>query len=209
MKYYFLLHNSLNTKGENGIILRATEKKKSKYFSLGISTKEKYWDSKKKKVKKADIMHQMKNQIIDAFDLKAQRTILEYIVKDQPLTLIKFIEALTENYNGAYTSFFEYATIISKKKQKELTKTTYNNYQFQYNKLEEFKNDFALVDVDKAFINKYVGFLKETKKNQYSTISKSLTYLRMILKEALDERLIEKSPFSDYKIKEIKSKDDF
>ena len=31
----------------------------------------------------------------------------------------------------------------------------------------------------------------------------------MILREALDERLIEKSPFSDYKIKEIKTKDDF
>ena len=164
MKYYFLLHNSLNTKGENGIILRATEKAKSKYFSLGISTKEKYWDSKKKRVKKADIMHQMKNQIIDAFDQKAQKTILEYIVKDQALTLLKFIEALNKNYNGAYTSFFDYAIIISKRKQQELTKNTYNNYQFQYNKLEEFKKDFALVDVDKAFINKYVVFLKETKK---------------------------------------------
>jgi integrase len=209
MKYYFLLHNSENSRGENAIMIRVSAKRKSKYFALGISTKDKHWNKEKNRVKKTDLNHSIKNQMIDAYDQKAQKIILSHVVNNQPLTLIKFIEELSSKNNGSYTSFFDYAESVADKKKSEINTTTHNNYQFQYNKLKEFKKDFTLLDVDRTFLYNYSSWLKEEKKNQDSTISKSLTYLRMILNEALSDKLINESPFKDFKIKEIKSKDEF
>ena len=206
LTYHFVLNTKPNKNGEHSINIRAILNRQAKYMACGIGTKLQNWDKIKKRVKKKDIESLYKNSILSAYDKLAKDTILRHLVKNKPLTLNGFIDALK---NKTTYSFTEFAGSIHSDKSTSITAETLKNYGHQLNKIKEFNKDFNLYDVDIQFINNYAQFLRTTKSNSESTVSKGLTYLKMILQEAFKRDLIDRNPFVNYKIKAIKSRDEF
>lgn len=208
-EYYFFLREDYQKSNstEYPICLRFYQKGKRYLFSLGISADSKYWDKKKNRVKHGDKRHIFKNRIIESFDLRAQRILADSIINRTQLTAPKFIEILKNNFDG--DSFFEFTERIIKEKESIVGRATHKNYSYQVNKLKDFRKEFTLSDVDLSFIRNYDIFLKNELKNQESTRSKSIKFLRMIINEAIKYELLSKNPFNNFKIKEIKGKDDY
>lgn len=205
LNYNFILHPSENKHGSHSILIQAIFQRKRKYFTTGQTVKKDHWNKKMFKVGPKDKTHLYKNSILSAYDKLAKDTILKSLVNNKPLSLNGFIDALK---NNSSEEFNEFALDIHDAKTPHIKKKTLKNYGHQLNKINEFNKSIHVADVDVKFISDYAYWMKTERKNNDSTISKSLTYLRMILNEAIKTGLIDKSPFINFKIKAIATRDE-
>lgn len=205
LSYKFILQSAKDKNGNHTIMIMATYKRNRKYFSIGQSVKTEHWNPQTCKVNSKDKAYVYKNSIISAYDNIAKDTILKCLVNKKTLSLNVFIEALK---NNASEELSEFALDLHDSKALSIRKATLINYEHQLNKLTAFKKNINILDVDIKFINDYAYWLKETRKNNESTVSKSLTYLRMLLNEAVKAGIINKSPFINFRIKAIATRDE-
>ena len=75
---FILRKDSPTTTGENVIYFRLYKNRKNRYLSTNISTLEKYWDSKKQRIKMGDKNHAYKNKILDILFTRAQNIHLTF-----------------------------------------------------------------------------------------------------------------------------------
>ena len=144
---FILRKDSLTTTGENTIYFRVLKNRKKKYLSTKISTRAKYWDSKKQRIKMGDKNHAYKNKILDILFTRAQNIHLTSLMSPNPISLSGFIEQMKNEYNST-NSFFDFANQVIEEKKSAVGSSTHKNYFYQVNKLKAFKNDFTLSDID-------------------------------------------------------------
>ncbi len=208
VNFNFSLNNKLNIDGSQSIYGRVQQNQRSKFLTTKISVKKRYWNAKTKRVKSSDPEYVYKNNVLDAYEMKAKKINLEYLVNDMPLSINKFITGLKNDHHSKL-SFSQFAKDVIKQKKENVKKLTHKNYKYQLNKVLEFKTDLNIMDIDYSFLVNYQNFLKMIKKNNEATQSKSLTFVRMICNEAVKNDIITKSPFLKFKIKEIAGREEF
>lgn len=187
--------NKLNVKGEAPIYFRIIKDRKTTYISSGISVKPNYWDENKSRVKK----NHADSEIINKYLLQKEKDIVDNVIKNYKYEPKRIKQ---EVFDKNTTNFFEFSEpIIMDYKSKGFQKS--NRIEATILKLKEFSKSSTLYfnEIDLEFIIKFKLFLK-AKNYSDKTVSDYLKYFKLILKKAVQDKVIlyTNNPFLHFKI---------
>lgn len=215
IKILFVLDKSKsNSKGLAPLKCRITYKGERKPFATGIFINPQNWDNKQQKAKPPNSENEIintqlsliKNKINQAFlflqvneeEFDVEDVFLQY--KGNPPKKNKTILQLFQEHNDRIEKLigkeYSIATLWKFKQAKELLKD-FIKYSFS-------KGDYHFKDLDLKFIQDYEFFLKAEKSLALATTNKMIQRFRKIVKLAIFQDIIQKEPFTSYKVKHIK-----
>ncbi len=82
------------------------------------------------------------------------------------------------------------------KKSAKLSRYTYDTYHWHLHKLRLYRESIDCKNVTEAFIRGYIEFMR-ARRNQESTINRSLSILRMFINMAIKEKSMRTNPMKD------------
>ncbi|MDQ1858313.1 Site-specific recombinase XerD [Chryseobacterium taichungense] len=215
IKILFVLDKSKsNSKGLAPLKCRITYMGERKPFATGIFINPQNWDNKQQKAKPPNSENEtintqlslIKNKINQAFlflqvneeEFDVEDVFLQY--KGNPPKKNKTILQLFQEHNDRIEKLigkeYSIATLWKFKQAKELLKD-FIKYSFN-------KGDYHFKDLDLKFIQDYEFFLKAEKSLALATTNKMIQRFRKIVKLAISQDIIQKEPFTSYKVKHIK-----
>ncbi|MBB6333000.1 site-specific recombinase XerD [Chryseobacterium sediminis] len=215
IKILFVLDKSKsNSKGLAPLKCRITYMGERKPFATGLFINPQNWDNKQQKVKPPNSENEtintqlslIKNKINQAFlflqvneeEFDVEDVFLQY--KGNPPKKNKTILQLFQEHNDRIEKLigkeYSIATLWKFKQAKELLKD-FIKYSFN-------KGDYHFKDLDLKFIQDYEFFLKAEKSLALATTNKMIQRFRKIVKLAISQDIIQKEPFTSYKVKHIK-----
>lgn len=92
------------------------------------------------------------------------------------------------------TDFFKYCTACLNEWDKTKANETHRQYLSEINKIKEFAAQVKLFSITPDWLNRYKAFCFG-RKNSVNTVHKNLKFVRVIVRKAHKERLIEHNPF--------------
>lgn len=201
----FMRHKKLAS-GKYPIVLSITKDKKTKIFSLGISSEKKQWTGKKFNRRHPDYI--ALNEAINNQERKAETIVQNYRLNGEDFTLrefeIKF--RAKEQKKVSLRSFWE-------KDIENLGKAgrigTSDVSQSTFNSFFNFERDWKLTfeELTSAKLYDYETFLRSNG-NQDSGIGIKMRTIRALFNLAIKRNIVDESkyPFKSYKISRLKGK---
>lgn len=194
--------------GKRNTFIRLTINRRVKYFALNVFVRTDHL--KKRKVSKLDPDFKDKQSLLNYYFIKAEKILLDFRLQDKHLGF----EVFDQNFNNTFygsDSFYDFyeQTVEKFKTHKTHSNNTIKAYNSQLIKLKEFRSKVTFRDIDMAFINSYVSFIKNQKGNNQNTITKSVTYILSILNKAVEQGVINENPIKRYKKKQIRGNREF
>ncbi len=192
------------------IYLRAILQGKKIEIATSVMIPSGDWMEDKQRVRKRNFESEKHNMVLDAFDKKALKCILNNFVNDdQPLTLQQFRESMLSNGQADDNSFTDYLMAYLDDNKARLRPESYSSYKSQITKMLKFKNPILFSDVTERFIFEYQDYMSQKLNNNENTISKSLRSLRTFVNIAMRYGHIKANPFKYVPIKRVDGKRDF
>jgi site-specific recombinase XerD len=207
--YGFVLKPDTNKKGLNPIYLRAFQNGKKIEIATSVTLPEKDWSKSLQRVKRRNKLHKRYNLILDAYDKKALKMIVNNLVHEEiPLTLTQFKNHILSagQVEGSFTDYIMHHLNENKSR---LRLESWWSYKSQITKLLKFKKTISFADITEKFINDYHHYMLYTLHNNENTASKSLRSLRTFVNIALRYGYIKNNPFRFITIKKVDGKRDF
>ncbi len=205
----FVLKPEINKKGLNPVYLRAFQGGKKVEIATSVALSEKDWSVKVQRVKRRHRLHERYNSILEAYDKKALKFLINNFVHDEaPLTLLQFKEHIVSagRADGSFTDYiFHYLT----ENKSRLRLESWWSYKSQITKLLKFKKTISFADITEKFINDYHHYMLHTLNNNENTASKSLRSLRTFVNISMRYGHIKNNPFRFITIKKVDGKRDF
>jgi site-specific recombinase XerD len=207
--YGFILKPEKNRSGLNPIYLRAFQGGKKVEIATSVILSEKDWSDSRQRVKRRNKFHERYNSIIEAYDKKALKFLLNNFINDEtPVTLGQFKDhILSVGYIEG--SFTDYIMSYLNDNKARLRIESWWSYRSQITKLLKFKKTISFGDLTEKFINDYHHYMLYTLKNNENTASKSLRSLRTFVNIALRYGYMKNNPFKFIGIKKVDGKRDF
>ena len=205
--YKAVLGNKTNSDGTKTVMIRITKDRKPAYYAPGVRITPAHWNPKATYEKSTWIrnthpMHAVYNNTIKIKIQTAERHVMTLDQSGAQYTSIT-IKELLQGKTGSisFTNFWkEQIPIIAKK----YSWRTGEKYQSELEKLTKFSKteDILFSQINYDFVEKYEIFLLEI--NNRNTASKSLEFLRAMIKRAVKHKLLQydKNPFLAFEIKE-------
>jgi site-specific recombinase XerD len=166
------------------------------------------WDNIREKATKDAENWERVNLYIDKEKAKINEILLKFDMLNRTLTAQSFKKAYLKP--AATDSFYQYFKDELDKRKHLISKGTYTTYLVTLNKVNNFKPNLTLADIDYKFLIQFENhMLKPTKEdglgNQQITVSKNMRTIRTFMGLAIknDDFPKEDYPFKDYKIKYI------
>lgn len=207
--YQFVLKPDLNKTGHNPIYLRAFQKGKKIEMATSVVLPKGDWSKSKQRVKRRNSAYEKHNSILEAFDKKALKFLLNNFVHDEtPLTLKQFKDYMISAGNSG-ESFTDYIMNYLNTNKPRLRIESWWSYKSQITKLLKFKPHISFADITEKFINDYQYYMLSTLGNNENTVSKSLRSLRTFVNIAMRYGHIKNNPFKYVTIKKVDGKRDF
>lgn len=207
--YSFVLKPEKNKNGLNPIYLRAFQSGKKIEIATSVVLCEKDWSSSRQRVKKTNKYHERYNTILEAYDKKALKLLLNnFIYEDIPLNLPQFKDQILSN-SRSDGSFTDYILYYLNENKPRLSIESWWSYKSQITKLLKFKKTISFTDITEKFINNYYQHMLHTLGNNENTASKSLRSLRTFVNIAIRYGYIKNNPFKFMVIKKVDGKRDF
>lgn len=154
-------------------------------------------------------MHVKYNAILDAFDKKALKFVLDNFVHDDtPATLNQFKDHML-SIGKSGESFTDYILNYLNQNKPRLKIETWWSYKSQITKLLRFKKKISFADVTEKFINDYQHYMLTVLNNNENTVSKSLRSLRTFVNISMRYGYIKINPFRYITIKKVDGRRDF
>lgn len=205
----FILKPESNKKGLNPVYLRAFQGGKKVEIATSVALPEKDWSANLQRVKRRHRLHERYNSILDAYDKKALKLLLNSFVHDEsPMTLVQFKDHILSSAH-ADGSFTDYILHYLNENKARLRLESWWSYKSQITKLLKFKKKVSFSDITEKFINDYHHYMLHTLKNNENTASKSLRSLRTFVNIAMRYGHIKTNPFRFVTIKKVDGKRDF
>lgn len=187
--------------GQQHIMIRISDKSKTRYITTGLKVKPSQWNAKIQAVRQNDFFDaDHVNQIL-ADKVKEVKD-EQYALKAQGRhtgadVLKKRIDAKEKK-----GSFIEYAHQFVTRKARVNVRTG-KKYRSIVKKLEEFRGDIQFQDLSVTWLKEYCDWMADKKGNTLNTINTNLRAVRAILYEAIKEDLFptENNPFFRFKLK--------
>ncbi|MFD1255229.1 tyrosine-type recombinase/integrase [Mucilaginibacter terrae] len=207
--YSFLLKPETNKNGQNPVYLRAFQGGKKIEIATSVALCEQDWSSRYQRVKKRNKLHERYNIILDAYDKKALKLLVNNFINDEtPLTLRQFKDHIT-SAGQAEGSFTDYILKYLEDNKPRLRLESWWSYKSQITKLLKFKKKVLFADITEKFINDYHHYMIHKLGNNENTASKSLRSLRTFVNISLRYGFIKHNPFKFIIIKKVDGKRDF
>ncbi len=207
---YFLRNTHQNLNQENPIVLCIHYRYQRRDIFTGIYCPKIDWDRETLRVKKTNEKAIEFNKNLDRILRKAGEAFdglrfsgQEFSI-DELVTRIKGKESLPE-------TLLEYMQDSHKRMKKrigvEITKATYYKYRKAIEYVDDFlfkvrkQKNYLVSRIDVDFLNEYFQFLRTEKNNNHNSALKHISFLKVLLQEALRKRTIKDDLFRYLKIK--------
>ncbi|HEY8931331.1 MAG TPA: site-specific integrase [Mucilaginibacter sp.] len=207
--YNFILKPEKNRNGHHPIYMRAFQNGKKIEIATSVALPDKDWSVNHQRVKKVNKLYERYNAILDAYDKKALKLIINNFVNDEPpISLLQFKEHIL-SAGQSDDSFTDYILNHLKENRARLSSESWYSYKSQITKLLKFKKAIGFSDITEKFINDYHYYMIHRLGNNENTASKSLRSLRTFVNIALRYGLMKSNPFKYITIKKVDGKRDF
>lgn len=209
ISYSFILKPEANSSGLHPVYIRAFRQGKKTEIATSVILQKDDWSQQKQRVKKRNRSHEKYNAILDAFDKKALKCVLDnFIHEETPLTLNQFKEYML-SVGQAGESFTDYILNYLNLNRSRLKLETWWSYKSQITKLLKFKKRISFADITEKFINDYHRYMLQVLGNNENTASKSLRSLRTFVNISMRYGYMKQNPFRFINIKKVDGKRDF
>lgn len=209
ISFGFVLKPETNKNGLNPVYLRAFQGGKKIEIATSVVLSEKDWSIGQQRVKRRHRLHERYNAILEAYDKKALKFLLNNFIQDEaPLSLLQFKDHII-SAGQADGSFTDYILHYLNENKSRLRLESWWSYKSQITKLLKFKKKVSFADITEKFINDYHYYMLHTLKNNENTASKSLRSLRTFVNVSLRYGHIKHNPFRFITIKKVDGKRDF
>lgn len=195
----------LNSKKSNDlegrVLIRCTQNRQHKRIGTGVAVAPKYWDKKHHRVKGSHPLSNELNNLIQEKLKKVTAVYTKLLSENEEVTLDDIVIRTT---SAPMTNFFDFAYSTKMEEIKSRKKLgTYRRYEAVLNKLKEYAGvRLTLNQINYAFLQKYMLYLKTKHNNTQDTISANLSAIRTIINEAIRHELYKgSSPFNQIKTK--------
>lgn len=207
--YNFVLKPELNKNGLNPVYLRAYLHGKKMEIATSVVLLKDDWSQARQRVKRKNRAHENHNAILEAFEKKALKYILDNFVHDDtPLTLRQFKDHIL-SIGKTGDSFTDYIFNYLNENKSRLRLESWWSYKSQITKLLKFRKHISFADLTEKFINDYQHYMLNTLNNNENTVSKSLRSLRTFINIGMRYGYIKNNPFKYITIKKVDGKRDF
>lgn len=207
--YQFILKPETNKIGLNPVYLRAFQSGRKIEMATSVMLRKADWSETRQRVKRRNMSHEKYNSILEAFDKKALKYLLNNFIHDEtPLTLKQFKDyMLSAGHSGE--SFTDYILTYLNENKPRLRRESWWSYKSQVTKLLKFKAIITFADITEKFINEYQHYMLHALGNNENTASKSLRSLRTFVNISMRYGFIKNNPFKYISIKKVDGKRDF
>jgi integrase/recombinase XerD len=199
----FYLNTSKTNSGELPIYLRLTYQRRKSELYTGFKTPLKKWDQSSGETKSDLII----NRNLSELKSKAYELFTDRIRQNLPINATILKDLLTGKDKaeiGLIRYFQKHINEITLKN--EIEKVSLNKYKQSLESLQSFlslkfnASDLNIVNIQFTFINDYDLYLKAERNLHKNTINKYHSRLRTLLLKALNEGLIQKNPYANFKL---------
>ena len=101
------------------------------------------------------------------------------------------------------SNFYAETRAIVESKASTLSKYTYDTYLSHLRKLQMYRPTAECSDITEAFVFGYIDFM-HARKNSAGCIYRSLSILRMFIRELLRRRKMRRDPMRDFPLKKVR-----
>ena len=195
ISYKFVLKAEANSRGLYPVYMRAFLHGKKIEIATSITIVEGDWSETKQRVKRRNKLNEKHNMILEAFEKKALKCILDnFVYEETPLTLRQFKDYML-SIGQTENSFTDYILNYLNENKSRLRSESWWSYKSQITKLLKFRKHISFADLTEKFINEYQHYMLYTLHNNENTVSKSLRSLRTFINIAMRYGLIKTNPF--------------
>jgi site-specific recombinase XerD len=209
INYGFILKKEANKKGLYPVYLRAFKKGRKTEISTSIAIHESEWSSLKQRVKKINSSHVRHNSILDAFEKKALKLVLDNFINGGSLLTLSDFKNSMLSLGQSDESFTDYVLHYLTENRARFKKETWWSYKSQVTKLMKFRKSILFSDINEKFITDYQYYMLNVLENNENTVSKSLRSLRTFVNISMRYGYIKQNPFQYVTIKKVDGKRDF
>ena len=191
------------------LYLRISHRNHTRYVSLSLRVKEKYWNAEKHEVRRSHPNRDDIQSVLVETERKARKALLA--LRHEGLTFTadrikrRVEEALAATDPG---DFLSYAWEIARGYERRGQINSWYRFRAILNKLESYQKPIPFGDLTPTFLRRYMDHLSQKHKNNQNTISKNLSGIRTILYQAIREGYFsqDKNPFFHVTLSEKKAK---
>ena len=207
--YGFIIKPEPNKKGLYPIYLRAFQGGKKVEIATSVTLLNKDWSGNLQRVKRRNRSHERYNTILDAYEKKAMKLLVNNFVNDEiPISLEQFKDHILSS-GQVDGSFTDYILNHLNENRARLRIESWWSYKSQISKLLKFKKKVSFTDITEKFINDYHHYMIHVLGNNENTASKSLRSLRTFVNICLRYGHMKTNPFRFITIKKVDGKRDF
>ncbi|CAA0163033.1 Integrase [Tenacibaculum maritimum] len=203
-----ILRNKKNRTGEQPVIMRITKNRKSKIISLGLTCKNKDWDTKKNEFKRTYPNASQRNRVLLKLNEKALRIIDEFSLEEIDFTLNQFEERFRDKSSKSISASEFWLEKIEDLNIAGRTGNA-NAYKDVYNSFFKFRKDKSILfrDITPTILDKYETYLRSNN-NTDGGIAFKMREIRAIFNDAIRKGIVQEKyyPFKKYKISKLKGR---
>lgn len=166
------------------------------------------WDKLKERAIKGDASWEAINDFLDSEKYRAKQVLLKFELLNRPITLELFKQAFLKP--NATDNFNEYCLLELEKRKSQLSDGTYRGIKGQISKINKFKPNLTLGDIDYKFLTLFENYMlkpvaQKGLGNLQCTVARTMKVVRALLHIAMKNGDFPKEayPFKDYKIKHV------
>jgi len=202
--YKIILRDFQNKNLEHAIVLRVIINRKVQYFGLDIATQKKDWNPETQRVRKTDSKHQEKNLIIENALSKCHELIAPYRLNGKNIyhTDFKYLFNAPKFEKNSFNSFVAWHIDTSN----ELRADTKHTYRTLLTKICSFKPEISFDEITPIFIKSYEKYMMQVRKNNPTTIHKSITWIKNMLNWAVKLDVIRSHEINKITVKRTQGK---
>jgi len=186
-------------KGKALVQIEAYQSGNRRYFSTGIYLKREEWNDKKKEPKDPYTISQVRSFISELEDFEKKRRYFNgenFNLKDFDRLPDQRNRAENDGLVLSFNQFFDEQLTA---RRKELTPGTYRNHRACLNTLNEFNPTIRFEDITYTLLEKFKQFMI-AKGHKPFTWHKRHVQLKTYIKKAVKNKIIDRSPYEDYKL---------
>lgn len=174
-------------------------------LNLNCRTRPGDWDDALSRTKPSHPNHHKLNAYLDQQQRKAADVLLDHQLSARPVTYQSFIREFTglSPYDFYYATDQYVNSIRSRRAESYVKKVG-----FVVGKLRRYAPELNLSRIDFQFIDQYMIYLQQERKNSQNTINSNIKILRRIFKHAIKLKLAKENPFTEVRLEHIKTERD-
>lgn len=167
-----------------------------------------YWDKIKERAIKGAENWEAINNFLDGEKVRANQILLKFELLNKTISLESFKQAFSKP--NATDNFKDYCEKEIEKRKPQLAEGTYKGIKGQISKIDKFKPNLTLGDIDYKFLTLFESHMLKPKEkgglgNLQCSVARTMKVIRALLQIAMKNGDFPKEayPFKDYRIKHI------